>query len=64
MASAALVPPTSTDSSTAAASTRPLRPSANGAVLLTGAGIVPGDSFTQQARDTVRIGTLENPVVV
>jgi 2-dehydro-3-deoxy-D-arabinonate dehydratase len=40
-----------------------------GAVLLTGAGIVPDDSFTLQAGDAVRItisgiGTLENPVVV
>jgi 2-dehydro-3-deoxy-D-arabinonate dehydratase len=41
----------------------------NGAVLLTGAGIVPPDSFTLEANDTVRItisgvGTLENPVAV
>jgi 2-dehydro-3-deoxy-D-arabinonate dehydratase len=41
----------------------------NGAVLLTGAGIVPDDSFTLSAGDVVRIaisgiGTLENPVVV
>ena len=41
----------------------------NGAVLLTGAGIVPPDSFTLEADDTVRItisgvGTLENPVAV
>jgi 2-dehydro-3-deoxy-D-arabinonate dehydratase len=41
----------------------------NGAVLLTGAGIVPPDSFTLEAGDTVRIhisgvGTLENPVAV
>ena len=41
----------------------------SGAVLLTGAGIVPHDSFTLQAGDAVRItisgiGTLENPVVV
>jgi 2-dehydro-3-deoxy-D-arabinonate dehydratase len=41
----------------------------HGAVLLTGTGIVPPDSFTLQAGDTVRIGisgvgTLENPVVV
>jgi len=41
----------------------------NGAVLLTGAGIVPPDSFTLQANDTVRInisgiGTLDNPVAV
>ena len=40
-----------------------------GAVLLTGAGIVPDDSFTLNAGDSVRItisgiGTLENPVVV
>ena len=37
----------------------------NGAVLLTGAGIVPPDSFTLEAGDLVRItifavGTLEN----
>jgi 2-dehydro-3-deoxy-D-arabinonate dehydratase len=41
----------------------------NGAVLLTGAGVVPPDSFTLGAHDTVRItisgvGTLENPVAV
>jgi len=41
----------------------------NGAVLLTGAGIVPPDSFTLEAGDVVRItisgiGTLENPVTV
>lgn len=41
----------------------------NGAVLLTGAGVVPPDSFTLEARDSVRIsisgiGTLENPVAV
>ena len=41
----------------------------HGAVLLTGAGIVPPDSFTLEAGDTVRItisgiGTLENPVTV
>ena len=41
----------------------------SGAVLLTGAGIVPDDTFTLNAGDTVRItisgiGTLENPVVV
>jgi 2-dehydro-3-deoxy-D-arabinonate dehydratase len=40
-----------------------------GAVLLTGAGIVPEDSFTLEAGDSVRItisgiGTLENPVAV
>lgn len=40
-----------------------------GAVLLTGAGIVPDDSFTLNAGDSVRItlsgiGTLENPVAV
>ena len=40
-----------------------------GAVLLTGAGIVPDDTFTLNAGDSVRItisgiGTLENPVVV
>ena len=40
-----------------------------GAVLLTGAGIVPDDTFTLTAGDFVRIaisgiGTLENPVVV
>ena len=42
---------------------------ANGAVLLTGAGVVPPDSFTLEAGDSVRIsisgvGTLENPVAV
>ena len=41
----------------------------DGVVLLTGAGIVPPDSFTLEAGDTVRItisgiGTLENPVSV
>ena len=41
----------------------------NGAVLLTGAGIVPPDSFTLKGNDSVRItisgiGTLENPVAV
>jgi 2-dehydro-3-deoxy-D-arabinonate dehydratase len=41
----------------------------NGAVLLTGAGIVPPDSFTLQAHDAVRIiisgvGTLENAVTI
>ena len=41
----------------------------NGAVLLTGAGVVPPDSFTLEARDAVRItisgiGTLENPVAI
>ena len=41
----------------------------NGAVLLTGAGIVPPDSFTLEAADAVRItisgiGTLENHVAV
>ena len=41
----------------------------NGAVLLTGAGVVPPDSFTLEADDHVRItisgvGTLENPVAV
>ena len=41
----------------------------NGAFLLTGAGIVPPDSFTLEAHDRVRItisgiGTLENPVAV
>ena len=40
-----------------------------GAVLLTGAGIVPDDTFTLNAGDTVRItisgiGSLENPVIV
>jgi 2-dehydro-3-deoxy-D-arabinonate dehydratase len=38
-------------------------------VLLTGAGVVPPDSFTLQERDSVRItisgiGALENPVAV
>ena len=42
---------------------------AMGAVLLTGAGVVPPDSFTLNADDAVRItisgvGTLENPVAV
>jgi 2-dehydro-3-deoxy-D-arabinonate dehydratase len=41
----------------------------NGAVLLTGAGVVPPDAFTLEANDSVRItvsgiGTLENPVSV
>jgi 2-dehydro-3-deoxy-D-arabinonate dehydratase len=41
----------------------------NGVVLLTGAGIIPPDSFTLAAGDRVRItisgvGTLENPVTV
>jgi 2-dehydro-3-deoxy-D-arabinonate dehydratase len=41
----------------------------NGAVLLTGAGVVPPDSFALEAGDDVRItisgiGTLENPVTV
>ena len=41
----------------------------HGAMLLTGAGIVPPDSFTLAAGDRVRItisgiGTLENPVTV
>jgi len=41
----------------------------NGAVLLTGAGVVPPDAFTLDADDLVRItisgvGTLENPVAV
>jgi 2-dehydro-3-deoxy-D-arabinonate dehydratase len=41
----------------------------NGAVLLTGAGIVPPDSFTLKGTDSVRItisgiGTLENPVAI
>jgi 2-dehydro-3-deoxy-D-arabinonate dehydratase len=40
-----------------------------GAVLLTGAGIVPPDSFTLEAHDAVRItisgiGTLENAVTI
>jgi 2-dehydro-3-deoxy-D-arabinonate dehydratase len=41
----------------------------SGVVLLTGAGVVPPDSFTLEAHDSVRItisgvGTLENPVAV
>ena len=41
----------------------------DGAVLLTGAGVVPPDAFTLEAHDSVRItisgiGTLENPVAV
>jgi 2-dehydro-3-deoxy-D-arabinonate dehydratase len=41
----------------------------NGVVLLTGAGVIPPDSFTLAAGDRVRItisgiGTLENPVAV
>ena len=41
----------------------------NGAVLLTGTGVVPGDDFTLNAGDVVRIeisgiGVLENSVVV
>src|SRR5262249_18515771 len=41
----------------------------NGAVLLTGAGVVPPDAFTLESQDLVRItisgiGTLENPVAV
>ena len=41
----------------------------NGAVLLTGAGVVPPDSFTLEAHDSVRItisgiGTLENTVAI
>jgi 2-dehydro-3-deoxy-D-arabinonate dehydratase len=41
----------------------------NGAILLTGAGVVPPDSFTLEAHDTVRItisgvGTLENAVTI
>ena len=41
----------------------------NGAVLLTGAGIVPPDSFTLASGDVVRItisgiGTLQNPVAI
>jgi len=41
----------------------------NGAVLLTGAGVVPPDAFTLEANDSVRItisgiGTLQNPVAV
>ncbi|MCE2851888.1 MAG: fumarylacetoacetate hydrolase family protein [Roseiflexaceae bacterium] len=40
----------------------------DGVLLLTGTGIVPGDDFTLESRDTVRIridgiGTLQNPVV-
>ena len=41
----------------------------HGAILLTGTGIVPPDSFTLQANDVVEIeisgiGRLRNPVVV
>ena len=41
----------------------------NGVVLLTGAGVIPPDSFTLAAEDRVRItisgvGTLENPVAI
>ena len=41
----------------------------HGAILLTGTGIVPPDTFSLRAEDTVRItvsgiGTLENPVVI
>ena len=41
----------------------------NGAVLLTGAGVVPPDSFTLEAHDSVRItisgvGALENVVSI
>jgi 2-dehydro-3-deoxy-D-arabinonate dehydratase len=41
----------------------------HGAMLLTGTGLVPGDEFTLDAEDRIRItvsgiGTLENPVVV
>jgi 2-dehydro-3-deoxy-D-arabinonate dehydratase len=41
----------------------------NGAVLMTGTGLVPGDDFTLQADDKIRInisgiGTLENHVTV
>ncbi len=41
----------------------------NGAVLLTGTGVVPGDDFTLQAADVIRIdisgiGSLENSVIV
>ncbi|HSH94556.1 MAG TPA: fumarylacetoacetate hydrolase family protein [Roseimicrobium sp.] len=41
----------------------------NGAMLLTGTGVVPNDDFTLQPGDVVRItisgiGTLENPVIV
>jgi 2-dehydro-3-deoxy-D-arabinonate dehydratase len=41
----------------------------HGAVLLTGTGIIPGEKFTLQERDLIRItisgiGTLENPVMV
>ena len=41
----------------------------HGAVLLTGTGIVPGDDFTLQPDDTVRIevngiGVLENTVII
>jgi 2-dehydro-3-deoxy-D-arabinonate dehydratase len=40
----------------------------DGVLLMTGTGIVPGDDFTLEDGDTVRItiaeiGTLENPVV-
>ena len=41
----------------------------HGAVLLTGTGVVPGDDFTLQAGDVIRIdisgiGSLENGVAV
>lgn len=41
---------------------------ADGVMLLTGTGIVPGDDFTLESGDNVsisidRIGTLQNPVV-
>ena len=41
----------------------------HGVVLLTGTGIVPGDDFTLQPDDTVRIeanriGVLENTVII
>jgi 2-dehydro-3-deoxy-D-arabinonate dehydratase len=41
----------------------------NGVILLTGAGVIPPDSFTLAAGDRVRItisgiGTLENPVAI
>jgi 2-dehydro-3-deoxy-D-arabinonate dehydratase len=41
----------------------------HGAMLLTGTGIIPGEKFTLQERDVIRInisgiGTLENPVIV
>ncbi len=41
----------------------------NGAILLTGTGVVPGDDFTLQAGDLIRIdvsgiGSLENSVIV